>query len=259
MVFFKLKYFAYDEWFSFKICLKNITSGYPFPAQSEDFQSEAAWQHWRTVESTHLQQMIMVMLQTYPDLAKSDRPSLRASNSTRPGSHYSTEVVTRHGSVSSRRSFHSMNGGDGHELYGDENEDTTEGFTFIPPSPKKYYQRLVEYCLNADLEVMLSPEVDDNDEVSLGILSPAHIELINECALRWRIEHPYRAACFLDLVRQFYERNDVPMECVPEALQAVSKVIQETELDLWATQDVRNSSPFYKISTVLKDFSCAIG
>jgi hypothetical protein len=141
-----------------------------------------------------------------------------------------------------------MNGGDGHENYGDENEDMTEEFTFIPPSPRKYYHRLVEYCLIADLEVMLSPEVDDNDEVSLGILSPAHIELINECALRWRIEHPYRAACFLDLVRQFYERNDVPMECVPEALQAVSKVIQETELDLWPIQDVRTSSLFYGVN-----------
>jgi len=225
--------------------LRNIASGHPFPAQSEDFQSEAAWQHWRTVESAHLQQMVMGMLQTNPELAKSDRSSLRPSNSTRPGSHYSTEVVTRHGSVSSRRSFHSMNGGDGHK---DENEDMIEEFTFIPPSPRKYYYRLVEYCLIADLQVMLSPEVDDNDEVSLGILSPAHIELINECALRWRIEHPYRAACFLDLVRQFYERNDVPMECVPEALQAVSRVIQETELDLWPIQDVRISSLSYGVN-----------
>ena len=86
---------------------------------------------------------------------------------------------------------------------------------------------------------MLSPEVDDNDEVSLGILSAPHLDLINECALRWRIGHPHRAACFLDLVRQFYERNDVPMECIPEALQAVAKVIHDTELELWFTQDVR--------------------
>lgn len=116
-----------------------------------------------------------------------------------------------------------------------------DDFTFIPPSPKKYYRRLVEYCLVADLETMLSPEVDDNDEVSLGILSAPHIELINECALRWRIGHPYRAACFLDLVKQFYERNDVPMECIPEALQSVTKVISDTDLDLWPTQDVRKS------------------
>lgn len=134
----------------------------------------------------------------------------------------------------------SANGGSTHEDIPEGDEDLPVGhhFTFIPPNPKKFYKRLVEYCLIADLEVMLSPEVDDNDEVSLGILSPTHIELINECALRWRIGHSYRAACFLDLVKQFYERNDVPMECIPEALQNVTKVIHETELELWPVQDV---------------------
>ena len=131
-------------------------------------------------------------------------------------------------------------GGNGYDdPEGDDVIPIGHHFTLIPPNPKKFYKRLVEYCLISDLEVMLSPEVDDNDEVSLGILSHAHIELINECALRWRIGHPYRAACFLDLVKQFYERNDVPMECIPEALQNVTKVIQETELELWPVQDVR--------------------
>lgn len=90
---------------------------------------------------------------------------------------------------------------------------------------------------------MLSPEVDDNDEVSLGILSHPHLELINECALRWRIGHPYRTSCFLDLVRQFYERNEVPMECVPEALAGVMKAMQDTTLDYWMLSDV--SLPLY--------------
>jgi len=133
-------------------------------------------------------------------------------------------------------------GGNGYDdPEGDDVIPIGHHFTLIPPNPKKFYKRLVEYCLISDLEVMLSPEVDDNDEVSLGILSSAHIELINECALRWRIGHPYRAACFLDLVKQFYERNDVPMECIPEALQSVTKVIQETELEFWPVQDVRFS------------------
>jgi hypothetical protein len=74
-------------------------------------------------------------------------------------------------------------------------------FIFIPPNPKKFYKRLVEYSLTSDLEVMLSPEIDNNDEVSLVILSPGHIEFINECAIRWKIGHSYRAACFLDLIK----------------------------------------------------------
>ncbi|KAJ3516308.1 hypothetical protein NLJ89_g1203 [Agrocybe chaxingu] len=232
-----------------KTCLKNINAGASFPGRREDFETEAAWQHWRTLETTHVQQLMMAMVQLNPELAKSTPsdilPSLQTSNLGRPGSLYSQLDsplgTARHGSIGSRRSFFGVNGDPNayeEPPEGDDNLPVGHHFTFIPPNPKKFYKRLVEHCLIADLEVMLSPEVDDNDEVSLGILSPNHIELINECALRWRIGHPYRAACFLDLVKQFYERNDVPMECVPEALASVTKVIHDTELELWAAQDV---------------------
>lgn len=149
--------------------------------------------------------------------------------------------ASRHTSISSRRSFYGVDNDP--ESLGDDTDDDDEipvghHFTFIPPNPKKYYQRLLEYCLVADLEIMLSPDVQDTDEVSLGILSAPHIELLNECALRWRIGHSYRAACFLDLVKQFYERNDVPLECVPDALQNVVKVMQDIEFENWPVQDV---------------------
>ena len=201
---------------------------------------------------------MLVMAQSNPELAKSTPvdvlPVTQPSTSTRPLSMYSQldSPLTHHSSVSSRRSFFGKS--EPSQDYddatpsaeGDEDVDIPVGhhFTFIPPNPKKFYKRLVEYCLIADLEVMLSPEVDDNDEVSLGILSHAHIELISECATRWRIGDPYRVTCFLDLVKQFYERNDVPMECIPEALQNVNKVALETEISLWPTQEVRLSFLF---------------
>ncbi|TFK96931.1 hypothetical protein BDV98DRAFT_607974 [Pterulicium gracile] len=228
-----------------KSCLKNISAGEAFPAHREDFASEDAWLHWKTLETTHLQQLMLAMVKMNPELAKST-PSDVLPNTTRPGSLYSpTEPgMSRNHSVGSRRSLYinSMNDVNqdavNDELNADDDVPTGHNFTYIPPNPRKYYKRLLEICLTADLEVMMSPEVDDSDEVSLGILSSSHIELLNECAMRWRIGHPYRAACFLDLVKQFFERNDVPMECVPEALQPVSKVLQDTELDQWPIADV---------------------
>lgn len=222
-------------------CLKNINAGAPFPGRREDFDSEAAWNHWKTLETTHLQQLMVIMVQFNPELAKSTTSEVTLSYQTSNPRRESLYIVdspggtaTRHASISSRRSLHVD------QADGDDEEELPVGhhFTFIPPNPRKYYRRLLEYCLVADLEVMMSPEVDDNDEVSLGILSTPHLELINECALRWRIGHSYRVTCFLDLVKEFYERNDVPLECVPEALSNVMKIMHETEVENWPVQDV---------------------
>ncbi|KAJ3727280.1 hypothetical protein DFJ43DRAFT_1156909 [Lentinula guzmanii] len=230
-----------------KTCLKNINAGAPFPGRREDFENEDAWQHWKTLETTQLQQMMVAMVQFNPELAKSTPsdvlPSIGTSSSARPGSVYSqTQSTSRHGSISSRLSLHGL-GGDFVDVTAPEDGDEDDievghNFTFIPPNPKRFYKRLLELCLIADLEIMLSPEVDDNDEVSLGILSLPHIDLLNECAIRWRIGHAYRASCFLDLVKQFYERNDVPLECIPEALQNVIRVMHDMDLDRWPLADV---------------------
>ncbi|KAI0078393.1 hypothetical protein K474DRAFT_1744807 [Panus rudis PR-1116 ss-1] len=238
-----------------KTCLKNINAGAPFPGRREDFDSEAAWQHWRTLETSHLSQLMVVMVQFNPELAKSTPsdalPATATSSSGgRPGSVYSYAsqresyyATSRHASISSRNSitsaaFYSKNpDAAGEEVAGDDDLPVGHHFTYIPPNPRKYYKRLLEICIAADLEAMLSPAVGDDDEVSLGILSPSHIELINECALRWRIGQPYRAVCFLDIVKQFYERNEVPLECIPEALHTIGRVMHEIEFEKWPTQD----------------------
>jgi len=120
----------------------------------------------------------------------------------------------------------------------DDEVQVGHNFTYIPPNPKKYYKRLLECGLNADLAAMRDPNVNDEDQVSLGILSSHHIELINECALRWRISQAYRAACFLDIIKHLYERNDVPLDCVPEALGGIAKVVNEISFDKWNINDV---------------------
>jgi hypothetical protein len=197
---------------------------------------------------------MVAMVQFNPELAKST-PAETASSTAynaRPTSSYSAyDPPTRTASIGSRRSFYASAGLDANgdalqeEVNGDDDIPVGHHFTYIPPNPKKYYKRLLEHCLLTDLEIMLSPEVDDNDEVSLGILSAPHLDLINECALRWRIGHPYRAVCFLDLVKTFYERQDIPMECIPEALQHVSKVMHDMEIEKWPVQDVRVLPPTY--------------
>ena len=199
---------------------------------------------------------MVVMVQFNPELAKStpgDLGVLQQASKARPTSIYSVignnnrssvyRAGGRNSSVSSRDSrLDAFSPGDLEEVI--EDLDADEGlplghhYTYIPPNPKKFYKRLLELCLIADLEAMLSPHVGDDDEVSLGILTEAHIALTNECALRWRIGHPYRVSCFLELIRQFYERHEVPIECIPEALANVKKVERDLDLEKWPVQDV---------------------
>ena len=186
---------------------------------------------------------MLAMAQLNPELAKSTpADSIPGGSIGRPGSLYSPSG--RNASISSRHSLYANPNPElaTHEVDGDDEVPVGDNFTYIPPNPKKYFKRLLEFCLLADLEVMLSPETEETDEVSLGILSIPHLELLNECAIRWRIGHPYRAVCFLDLVRQFYERGDIPMECIPEALHSVERVLDENDLGKWTIQDVRNTS-----------------
>lgn len=179
---------------------------------------------------------MVVLVQFNPELAKSTPNDVLPKRSSVRGS----ALAGRSGSISSRKSFAvSQNVTDADDAEEEDDEvQAGHNFTYIPPNPKKYYKRLLELCLETDLAAMHDPNVNDDDQVSLGILSPPQIELINECALRWRIPQTYRAACFLDLIKHLYERNEVPLDCVPEALGGIGKVMNETSFDKWNSYDV---------------------
>jgi hypothetical protein len=224
--------------------LKNIAANELFPGCRDDFDTEAAWQHWKTLETSHLSQLMVVLVQFNPELAKSTPNDVLPKRSSTRGS---IHALGRSGSITSRRSIiaTSQNLTDA-DFEAEEDVDEVQAghnFTYIPPNPKKYYKRLLELCLDKDLAAMHDPNVNDDDQVSLGILSHSHIELINECALRWRISQTYRAACFLDLIKQLYERNEVPLDCIPEALGGISKVMHEISFDKWTINDVCSPDP----------------
>jgi hypothetical protein len=166
------------------------------------------------------------MVQFNPELAKStpaEGPAGYAS--PRPESLYSNR-----GSISSRNSV-ALLGVDVSEQGDDESPG--QGFTYIPPNPKKFYKKLIERCIEYDLRAMHT--LPEDQEVPLGILSTSHLDVINECALRWRIMQSYRVSAFLDVIKYKYEREEVPLECIPEALQHVEK---EFEPERWPNSDV---------------------
>ncbi|KAG8852602.1 hypothetical protein FRB96_008601 [Tulasnella sp. 330] len=218
-----------------KTCLKNINSDMPFPGRRDDFESMEAYTLWRTQELAHLSQLILFMLQYNPNLAKSapsdgtQQPMLQRPNSIRVDP--DPDLSSQNGLIL------------GNAAIDDDDIEAGNNFTYIPPNPKKFYKRLLELCVQDDLEAMIN--LPEDQEVSLGILSSKHLSLINECALRWRVTHSYRVTCFLDVVRYKYERDEVPIECLPEGLHLVEKAMQDLDIHKWPRVDVDYLSTIY--------------
>ncbi|KAG8760622.1 hypothetical protein FRC14_002468 [Serendipita sp. 396] len=209
-----------------KTCLQNINAGLPFPGRREDFPDDTSFQHWKSLEQTHLSQLMVIMVQFNPELAKSTPSDAYPGSGVlaRPESIYSSRA-----SISSRQSVLLPNG----DLPEAGDDDLgNQSFTYIPPNPKRFYKKLIEKCIEFDLQAMHS--LPEDQEVPLGILSTSHLDVINECALRWRIMQSYRVSCFLDVIKYKYEREEVPLECIPEALNHVEK---DFEPERWPLMD----------------------
>lgn len=186
-----------------------------WPGRRDDFETNEGYLQWRTQELAHLSQLMVMMVQLNPDLARSMPPD-NASTISRPTSAYDDGLS--------------------HSTSDDDEPEAGRAFTYIPPNPRKYYKRLLELCVQHDLEAMI--HLPEDQEVSLGILSARHLEVLNECALRWRISHSYRVTAFVDVIRYKYEREEVPLECVPEGLQLVTKAIHDLDVERWSKFDV---------------------
>lgn len=112
-------------------------------------------------------------------------------------------------------------------------------FTFIPPDPRANYREILSLCLDWDLEMLKS--LPEDEDVSLGVLSPDHSDLLSECALRWRLPPSFRAWVFLEAIVDRYELGHVPAACVHEATGMIAKVSEESSIDQWAISDVKKA------------------
>ncbi|OAV98529.1 hypothetical protein PTTG_25578 [Puccinia triticina 1-1 BBBD Race 1] len=119
--------------------------------------------------------------------------------------------------------------------YSAEELSTTQ-FVYIPPNPIQQYRALMDQCLDYDLESMKS--LAEDEEVSLKILSTRHLDLLEQCAFRWRLMTPFQVAVFFSAICRKFEEEEIPIiDCVTEALTDVFRVMEELKFDGWATRD----------------------
>ena len=227
--------------------------------RSDDFDLEEAYEAWKKTEGPDLSQMILAIIQSNPELAKSTaRKSLPRMNSQATGAN---GVDSGYSELSRKMSEAS----DGVSSYAidtpvdmasittsPQNEPNTDEhtFTFTPPDPRSFYRFILSQALSFDLkDNSLQASEATAETPALKLLSKQSTELLNEICLRWRIPRISRVVLFLDVIREKYLDDEISLDTldcaftfIKEPLNDASKASSTTtsallERDKWPLAD----------------------
>ncbi|KAL8972454.1 MAG: hypothetical protein Q9183_000541 [Haloplaca sp. 2 TL-2023] len=181
--------------------------------RSEDFDLDEAYDVWRKTEAHDLSQMMLAIIQSSPELAKSSAgasvPQLQRAMSSPDSADSSYPDVLRRMSDNSERSSYvvdqpfDMSTLSSGSQSPDTSVDDDTGFVFIPPDPRAYYRFLVAEAFVHDInDRRLQPSEATADVPAMKLLSKRSMELLNEIAVRWRIPPVSRTILLLDVVSE---------------------------------------------------------
>ncbi|KAL1304535.1 hypothetical protein AAFC00_003517 [Neodothiora populina] len=199
--------------------------------RSDDFLLEDAYEQWKKAEIQDLSQMMLAVIRSSPDLARSTTsttvPTLRSptgstSEFTYPDISRTLSDPTSIDSSSLNEDIASLN----LDLSPQDSLSDDVPFIFIPPEPRMYYRTVLQRALANDLFEDQVPDADGTVP-PIQLLSKHSIDILNELALRWRIPHTSRMALFLDVIRERYERQEISLD----ALDAAFSFIKEAPVE----------------------------
>ena len=183
-----------------KRCIYHIHAQRAWPGCPDDFSTPDAYRQWRSSELMQLSKLVADICAVRPDLMKASVTS----------------------DSSSRRSL-------------DMQDDVDDAFTYIPPDPCAAYERLLDICMEHDLDAIQLK--DAHDDVPLSVLAPVHEDLLRLCATRWRVSTALTRMAHLRLCRNKYDAGHVPLECVAASLESLSAHMQQVPPVLWRRAD----------------------
>jgi hypothetical protein len=187
---------------------------------SDDFDLDEAYEFWKHQEIPDISQMILAILQSSPELAKSSpggsvsqyrqNGSVDLGNSASPSSEHGPSFATDpHVDMSG------LNIRDG---------GTDDGYTFIPPDPRTYYRAIVKEALTYDMaDAGLQAGEGTGENPSTNLLSKQSSELLNEIATRWRLPVSSRLILLLDVVREKYINQEISLDTLDAAFTYIKE------------------------------------
>jgi hypothetical protein len=224
--------------------MKDLNTGVLPNLRPSDFPDEISYEDWKYNESRSITELMVGMIQANPLLAKSEptevlssllsesaeRPDIRRSSNSPPDPMRRSVDIEQLNIVNGRGSRPDM-------LRRTSAEDSDDfvarsSYTFVPEEPRAYYKRLVEFCLKAQKSEAGEALIDEDNDSSL--LFNSTLALLQECASRWRVHPASRIALLLEVVRQFYDHEELGIEDINEAFAMADNF----DYSSWPTADV---------------------
>jgi len=226
--------------------------------RSDDFDTDEAWEAWRRLETPALSQIMLEIVQSNPsELAKTTsgpspitaRPQSLQQSSAHPYHDLSRSSTSSDASSSMYGFDHPVDMGnfDVSSPAADDTRDTP--YTYIPPDPRVYFRHVVEKCLSYDLSDPDALPMDIPGADPTVLLSKSSLDLLSECCARWRIPQFSRSILFLDVVRKFYQDQDIDLVTLDAAWLYAKGA---TDFD-WRTWTIADQNLYRQILSSIHD------
>ena len=201
--------------------------------RNEDFDLDEAYDQWKKGEIHDLSQMMLVIMKSNPELAKSTTgglpqfghrtngsdtsdmqyPDRRTSDYTEASSYVIDQPVDMTNLRSRSQSPESSS-------------DDDKTFTFMPSDTRGYYRFIAAQALTYDLndkDLQAPTSEGTSDTPSTRLLSKQSTELLNEICLRWRIPYVSRLILFLDVVREKFVDQEIILDTLDAAFNSINE------------------------------------
>jgi hypothetical protein len=189
----------------------------------DDFETDDAYETWKRGEGPDLSQMMLAIVQSNPELAKSTpgmlpqfNPATREDDLSRTSSgraDRTSYVIDSPVDLSSLQ----LGGSDG-----DSEESDT--YTFIPTDPRSIYRFILSQTLAHDMrDREIEATQATSDAPSMKLLSKQSTEMLNEICLRWRIPNFSRMVLFLDVIQSKFVDNEIDLNTLDSAFTFVKE------------------------------------
>lgn len=229
---------------------------------SEDFDLEDAYEAWKKSEVPDLSQMVLAIVQSNPELAKStpggSMPQFKPHGATSDSSGYSdtSRKMSDQSDIGSSYvidqpvDMSALNLRD-EPLHGSGDDESS--YVFIPPEPRAFYRAVLKEALTYDLHDQEHQPTEATSETpSIKLLSKQSVELLNEIALRWRIPHFSRLVLFLDVIKEKYLEQEINLD----TLDAAFNYVKEPPTDKKANRmSITTASLFDRTKWTVADYA----